>query len=110
VAAPPPAPPAPLAALPDFAPREDISGRALNPPKYPAAALRNCAYGEVRLRVTIDASGNVLNVVTDKSSRSRDLDRAAMDAARKWRFNPGRTNGQAVGGDVIVPVNFQNPC
>ena len=58
----------------------------------------------------IDASGNVLNVTTDKSSRNRDLDRAAMDAARKWRFNPGRSGGQVVGGDVIVPVNFQNPC
>mgnify|MGYP003352927742 CR=1 FL=1 len=33
------------------------------------------------------ASGNVTNVTVEKSSRNRDLDRAAMEAARKWRFN-----------------------
>ena len=64
--------------------------------------------GVVMLRVTIDASGNVLDVQIQKSSRNRNLDRAAMDAARKWRFNPGMRGGQKVGGDVLVPVNF-NP-
>ena len=49
---------------------------------------------------------NVLDVKVEKSSRNRNLDRAAMDAARKWRFNPGLRNGVKVGGDVRVPVNF----
>ena len=60
------------------------------------------------LRVTIDSNGNVLHVNVHKSSRNRNLDRAAMDAARRWRFNPGMRNGQKVGGDVLVPVTF-NP-
>jgi protein TonB len=47
-------------------------------------------------------------VQIQKSSRNRNLDRAAMDAARKWKFNPGMRGGQKVGGDVLVPVNF-NP-
>jgi len=107
VAAPPPAPPTVQTAIPvDVAPSEDISGRALAQPKYPAQELRDGVGGMVRLRVTIDANGNVLNVVVDKSSRNRNLDRAAMEAARKWKFNPGLKNGQKVGGDVIVPVNF----
>ena len=50
----------------------------------------------------------MLDVKVEKSSRNRNLDRAAMDAARKWRFNPGLRNGVKVGGDVRVPVNF-NP-
>jgi len=65
--------------------------------------------GTVMLRVTIDANGNVLNVVVDKSSRNRNLDRAAMDAARRWKFNAGLRNGVKVGGDVLVPVKFTPP-
>jgi protein TonB len=109
--APPPAPPTVAQAIPaDVDAREDIPGRAMNPPKYPSQELRDGIGGSVMLLVTIDATGAVLNVTVKKSSRNRNLDRAAMDAARKWRFNPGRSGGQSVGGDVIVPVNFQNPC
>jgi protein TonB len=32
-----------------------------------------------------------------------------MDAARRWRFNPGSRNGVKVGGDVLVPVKFTPP-
>jgi protein TonB len=77
-------------------------------PRYPPQELRQGIGGEVLLRVTIDADGRVLNVAVQRSSRNRNLDRAAIDAARKWRFNPGLRNGQKVGGDVLVPVNF-NP-
>ena len=78
----------------------------MNPPRYPSQELRQGIGGMVMLLVTIDASGNVLDVKIEKSSRNRNLDRAAMDAARKWRFNPGLRNGVKVGGDVRVPVNF----
>ncbi len=61
------------------------------------------------LRVTIDANGNVLDVAVHKSSRNRNLDRSAMDAARRWKFNPGLRNGVKVGGDVLVPVKFTPP-
>jgi periplasmic protein TonB len=108
VVAPPPAPPTPQVAVPaDVAASEDISGRAIAPPKYPAEELRDGVTGLVKLRVTIDANGNVLDIAIEKSSRNRNLDRAAMDAARKWRFNPGIKNGQKVGGVVIVPVEFK---
>lgn len=110
VPAPPPAPPAPPAPLANFAASEDISGRRLNPPRYPPQEARRCIGGEVVLRVSIDGKGQVLDVKVDKSSRNRNLDRAAMDAARRWRFNPGMENGQPVGGDVLVPVNFTPPC
>jgi periplasmic protein TonB len=108
VVAPPPAPPTPQVAVPsDVAASEDISGRAIAPPKYPAQELRDGIGGVVKLRVTIDANGSVLDIAIEKSSRNRNLDRAAMDAARKWRFNPGIKNGQKVGGVVIVPVEFK---
>jgi protein TonB len=91
-------------------PSEDITGRRLNPPRYPPQEARRCIGGEVMLRVTIDAAGTVLDVAVERSSRNRNLDRSAMDAARRWRFNAGLRNGQAVGGAVLVPVNFTPPC
>ena len=35
-----------------------------------------------------------------------DLDRAAIDAARRWRFNPEVRDGVPVAGRVRVPVDF----
>ena len=58
------------------------------------------------LIVDVDANGNVTNVTVEKSSRNRDLDRAAMQAARKWRFNPAVINGQKAASRVRVPVDF----
>ena len=103
----PPAPPAPPAPTPNVEASVDASYKNRNPPKYPPAALRAGITGTVVLIIDVDASGNVTNVSVEKSSRNRDLDRAAMDAARKWRFNPGSQGGQKVAGRVRVPVDFK---
>lgn len=84
----------------------DISSKAMNPPRYPPAAFRAGIQGEVILIIDVDASGNVTNVTVEKSSRNRDLDRAAMEAARKWRFNAAEAGGKKAAGRVRVPVNF----
>jgi protein TonB len=102
----PPAPPAPPAPSPDIGASVDISSKNMNPPRYPPAAARAGIEGTVVLIIDVDASGNVTNVSVEKSSRNRDLDRAAMEAARKWRFNPGTSGGQNVAGRVRVPVEF----
>jgi TonB family protein len=96
--------------LAEVPPSEDPAGRRAFPPRFPEAAVRACAFGTVRLRVTIDATGNVLNVAVDRSSRNRDLDVAARAAAMQWRYAPGLKDGQPIGGDIIVPVAFVNPC
>ena len=96
-------PPAPVA---DIGASVDISSKNMNPPRYPPAAARSGIEGEVILVIDVDANGNVTNVSVEKSSRNRDLDRAAMEAARKWRFNPSIVNGQKAAGRVRVPVNF----
>ncbi len=51
-------------------------------------------------------SGNVTNVSVEKSSRNRDLDRAAIDAASKWKFNSFSDQWKESAGRVRVPVNF----
>ena len=80
----------------------------MNPPDYPPAAARAGATGTVILLIDIDAQGNVLNVRVEKSSRNRDLDRAAQEAPKKkkWKFNPAKDNGNPVASTVRVPVVF----
>ena len=78
----------------------------MTPPLSPRPPARSGIEGEVILVIDVDANGNVTNVSVERSSRNRDLDRAAMEAARKWRFNPSIVNGQKAAGRVRVPVNF----
>lgn len=107
VAAPPPSPPAPPAAVPDIGGSVDPSSRAMNPPRYPPSVARLGIQGTTMLIISIDASGNVLDVEVEKSAGNRELDRAAITAARKWRFNPEIKNGQKVASRVRVPVEWK---
>jgi len=84
----------------------DASTRAQFPVKYPPAALRAGVTGTVIVQVTYDASGTVTDASVYKSSRNRDLDRAAVAGVRKWKINPGKKNGQNVGGSALVTVDF----
>ena len=77
------------------------------PPQYPAAALRSGDTGTVVVRVEVDATGYPNNVTVIQRSGSRDLDRAATDAVRRWRFTPAQSNGQAVPGSIEVPFDFK---
>ena len=75
-------------------------------PDYPIEALRAHDEGEVQLKITIDGSGHVSDVHVSRSSRSRALDRAAMDAARNWQFRPAVHDGQRVSSTVTESVEF----
>lgn len=76
-------------------------------PDYPPVALRAREEGTVLLRVQVDALGNPTEVEVARSSRSRELDRAARDAVRKWKFSPALENGQSVASVVEVPIDFR---
>lgn len=111
-----PAPPpvAPAAAAPESSPvamaagdrPQPIAGQS-PPPTYPPAALRNGVEGSVVVRVDVDATGYPMNVTIIQRSGSRDLDRAAADAVRRWRFQPAQSNGVAVPGSIEVPFDFK---
>jgi TonB family protein len=80
----------------------------INPPKYPASAFRNGAYGIVQVRAFVNACGEVRDVRIHKSSRNHELDRAALDATRWWRLS-SRVGQEGFDGWAIIPVNFPNP-
>jgi len=106
IPAPPPAPPAPPSIPTDYGATEDTSYRRAKPPRYPAQAIRRREEGEVMLRVLVGIDGKPVEIEVEKSSRSRLLDRAAMDAVRTWVFNPGMKAGQPVQSWVLVPIKF----
>ncbi|QDI03336.1 MULTISPECIES: energy transducer TonB [Xanthomonas translucens group] len=82
-----------------------LEGQA--PPRYPSAALRSGDSGTVVVRVEVDASGIPGGVALVRRSGSRELDRAAMEAVRRWRFRPAQQNGQAVAGSLEIPFDFK---
>lgn len=77
-------------------------------PRYPPEALRMRAGGTVRVRVTVAADGGVDRLDLAEGSGNRHLDRAALEAVRRWRFQPATRGGQPVAAEVVVPIEF-NP-
>ncbi len=59
------------------------------------------------VRVDVDASGMPLDARIIQRSGSRDLDRAALEAVRGWRFQPAQSNGQPMAGSLEIPIDFQ---
>ncbi len=75
-------------------------------PQYPPAALRRGERGTVVVRVDVDANGMPGGVTLVQRSGSRALDRAAMEAVRRWRFQPATRDGQPVEGSLEIPFDF----
>ena len=112
-APPPPPAAAPVAPVNEAAPvamaagdRPEPIADQSPPPTYPAAALRRGDRGSVVVRVDVDAAGAPAAVTIIQRSGSRDLDRAAAEAVRRWRFQPAQSNGQPVPGSIEVPFDF----
>src|SRR5690606_41860063 len=99
-----PPPPAPRATGESRPPRP-IAGMTPSP-RYPPAELRRGRGGTVMLRVEVGQDGVPTAVTVAESSRSRALDRAAIEAVRGWRFEPALLDGQPAGGTVRVPIEF----
>ncbi|MEX2223646.1 MAG: energy transducer TonB [Candidatus Rokuibacteriota bacterium] len=76
-------------------------------PHYPEAARREGAEGVVTLRFEVLTSGKVGTVQVQRSAGRPDLDRAAMEAIRTWRFEPARRGKETVAVWVILPVRFE---
>ncbi|MES3023002.1 MAG: energy transducer TonB [Pseudomonadota bacterium] len=62
-------------------------------PEYPPRAARNGESGTVGLALLVGADGKVASSRIQKSSGSRDLDRAAQLALSMCNFKPATTNG-----------------
>ena len=71
------------------------------PPIYPEDAARRGQRGAVLLNIHVSPDGLTEGVDVMRSSGTLSLDRAAVDAAWKWRFLPAVKDG------VPIPYDFQ---
>jgi periplasmic protein TonB len=74
-------------------------------PVYPPIAQASRTSGIVIVEVVISDTGEVTSARILRSIPL--LDAAALDAVRKWRFEPARLNGEAIPIVMTVTVNFQ---
>ena len=80
---------------------------AAPPPVYPRPAIQRRLAGTVTLRIHVDAGGQPIEVMVERSSGHAILDEAALKTVRKrWRFVPATRDGQAIEGWALVPVEF----
>jgi len=55
----------------------------------------------------ITEQGQVEDVQVERSAGHPELDESAIEAVRRWRFEPARRNGEPVAILVTIPVVFK---
>ena len=83
--------------------------KLLNPirPAYPSLAREAGIEGTVRLKVVVGADGKVLDVRVLSSDVTPSMEKAAVAAAKRCRFQPGRQGSNAVKATVVIPFHFR---
>jgi TonB family protein len=76
-------------------------------PKYPQNARRFNASGRVEVRVTISVAGRVTKAIA--ISGHPLLRDAAVEAARRWEFEPTLANGVPVETELTLTFDFAAP-
>ncbi|MEZ9058955.1 TonB family protein [Vibrio pelagius] len=77
------------------------------PPKYPRQARRRGVEGVATYEIWLDEDGKQVKQALVNSSGALLLDKAALDAIKKWQFSPHTVNGRAIAHRVQVPVRFK---
>ena len=76
------------------------------PPRYPVESRRRREQGAVVLMVLLRPDGGVENISVSHSSGFERLDKAALDAVRRWRWSPTLRGGEAMAVRGIVEIPF----
>ena len=74
-------------------------------PVYPAALRSRKIDGIVTVIFVVDANGRVANAKVEKSSDPA-FDKPALDAVRKWKFEPAMKEGRKVSAKMRAPIRF----
>ena len=76
-------------------------------PRYPESARRAGAQGVTLLKLRVLENGKVGEVQIERSAGHVDLDNAAVDAVKRWLFQPARMGTIPVAVWVLLPVKFE---
>ena len=92
----------------------DVAPVMLNkelPFRYPPALYAQKVQGNVTLRIYINREGGIVTDSTRVAETSgfNALDSAAMKGSRDLKFEPAKTQGQAVPVSILLPVFFRHP-
>ena len=97
---------------PDAVPPSDTIGCEKQPipikqylPDYPQELRLSGTGGEVWVKMWISKDGTVKQARVIKTSNEK-LNKPAAEAAMRWLFNPGETNGKSVDTWVYVPFRW----
>ena len=79
--------------------------------EYPPAVFMQGISGTVELRLFVDSAGQVVPESTSvqRTSGYPALDSAALAAAPKLRYAPGRRDGRPVAMLFLQPIHFRHP-
>jgi protein TonB len=78
-------------------------------PNYPLPAMLQHAEGRALVRAEIRPDGKVGQLWIKQSSGFQQLDLAAIETVRAWRFYPAQRNGMAVAMWMDVPIEYKVP-
>ena len=75
-------------------------------PVYPKELARKGIQGTVYVIFVVDKTGRATNLKVQKSSHPA-LEKPALNAVKKWKFEPGKSKGKPVKFKMRVPITFQ---
>jgi len=74
-------------------------------PDYPVDLRKRKVEGTVQVVFMVDREGRVANPRVEKSTNPV-FERPALEAVRRWKFEPGTRSGQNVAFKMRVPITF----
>ena len=86
----------------------DQTPRAISQPapEYPAALRKQKLDGTVYVLFMVDRTGRVDSPIVQRSTNPA-FEPAALQAVKRWRFEPGKRNGEPVVFRMRVPITFK---
>ena len=98
----------PATAAPSVVQGGNLDGRMVSgkPPRYPIESRRKKEQGTVLLSLVLGIDGAVEQISVNRSSGFPRLDNAALDAVRRWRWEPVLRSGAVVKVRGLVEIPF----
>jgi TonB family protein len=76
------------------------------PPAFPAGTVSRGVEGAVVLIATMKVDG-ILSEALVLESPDYELEQAALESVKKWRYQPMKLNGQPVEGQITIILSFR---
>jgi TonB family protein len=77
-----------------------------NLPEYPYEARSEAAEGWVNVSFMVSPNGTPYEIYVSESTGNKELERAALDAVKAWRFKPASINGQPIDSATSAKLRF----